>query len=116
MKIQATKISAFGASLVVTGLLALGGVASADGFPGWGGGGYGWNGGPWGWGGNSFFNRLDNRIFTERNTNDIRVNNTNNQFAQSGDAIVSGNLFGGNAITGDAINTNNTSTNVGVFN
>jgi len=54
--------------------------------------------------------------FTIRNTNNISLHNSNEQFAQSGDATVRGNTFGGSAITGDASNDNSTNAVVAIHN
>lgn len=48
------------------------------------------------------------------NHNSVNVSNSNYQTARSGNAIVSGNTYGGNATSGDASNYNSTSTNVNV--
>lgn len=106
MKVNIKRISAFTASLLLGSTLGLSTVAAADSMPGWGGG--------WGWNpGFDRFNNFNNRI---SNMNDVRISNLNNQFAQSGDAAVFGNRFGGNAITGDAINSNRANFDVDISN
>lgn len=50
------------------------------------------------------------------NNNNLSVTNTNTQSAYSGDATVSHNTTGGDAMTGDATNTNSTSINFHVTN
>lgn len=50
------------------------------------------------------------------NTNVVTVTNTTTQVAQSGNATVSGNLFGGSARSGNATNYSNTSTSVDIRN
>lgn len=61
-----------------------------------------------------FLNRTN--ALTVTNNNNIPVNTVNTQTAVSGSANVSGNTFGGSAITGNASNTNNTSVSVNVAN
>lgn len=51
-----------------------------------------------------------------RNYNDVCVSNYNSQTAKSGDAKVEDNTTGGDATSGDAINTNSTSVNVNIRN
>jgi hypothetical protein len=61
--------------------------------------------------------RLESRSDVEiNNDNDLKVYNNNNQTASSGDAEVSDNREGGNAITGDASNTNSTTVRFDVTN
>lgn len=50
------------------------------------------------------------------NDNDIKVTNNNEQTAVSGDAIVKGNTTGGDAVSGDATNTNSTSVTLNITN
>lgn len=50
------------------------------------------------------------------NNNNLRVTNTNNQTARSGDATVYDNTEGGDATTGDARNDNSTTVNFNVSN
>lgn len=50
------------------------------------------------------------------NTNDVRITNNNTQTATSGSAEVEHNTVGGNAVSGDASNTSNTSFNVSISN
>lgn len=50
------------------------------------------------------------------NDNYIKVDNNNHQQATSGDAKVYGNTTGGDAVSGDATNTNSTSINLNVTN
>lgn len=47
-----------------------------------------------------------------RNNNNVSFSNYNSQVARSGDAIVSGNTYGGDAHSGDATNTNHVSFHV----
>ncbi len=51
-----------------------------------------------------------------KNTNNLTVDNNNYQKASSGDALVHGNTTGGSASSGDAVNTNSTSTTFNVSN
>lgn len=51
-----------------------------------------------------------------RNRNNVRLENSNDQFAQSGDATVSYNTTGGDAWTGDAANDNWTEASVSIDN
>lgn len=53
-------------------------------------------------------------LFT--NNNNVGVNNANAQGASTGSANVSFNTTGGSAVTGNASNSNNTSTSVNVHN
>lgn len=50
------------------------------------------------------------------NDNDVHVNNNNDQYARSGNATVQHNTSGGSATSGDAMNTNSTSTSVNISN
>ncbi len=50
------------------------------------------------------------------NDNNLYVSNDNNQYASSGDATVKYNTTGGDAVTGDATNTNSTSVRFEVTN
>lgn len=61
-----------------------------------------------------FLNRTN--ALTLNNTNNIPVTTVNTQTALSGSANVSGNTFGGSAITGNASNSNNTSVSLNVAN
>lgn len=51
-----------------------------------------------------------------RNDNDIKIDNDNHQTAVSGDAKVYDNTTGGDAVSGDAVNTNSTSVTLNVRN
>lgn len=64
---------------------------------------------------NTVDNQTSVRVNVENNNN-LSVRNTNTQSAYSGDARVSGNTTGGDAVTGDATNENSTSINFHVTN
>jgi hypothetical protein len=53
---------------------------------------------------------------TVRNTNNVDVTNSNNQSASSGNATVNHNTIGGSASSGDAMNSNSTSSDVTISN
>ena len=53
-------------------------------------------------------NKVNNNVRVN-NDNDVRVTNTNDQHASSGDATVYGNTTGGDATSGNASNSNDTS-------
>ncbi|MDB5171178.1 MAG: hypothetical protein JWO35_872 [Candidatus Saccharibacteria bacterium] len=134
MKINFKRIGLLSASVVTTGMIGLGGVAAADGAS--------WSGGQYGrmdMGGRSEMrfdglnreNRLDrfNQFdgfggfsrpgqdrFSELNNNDVRINNTSDQTAITGDAAVFGNKFGGSARSGDATNLNSSEFDVNILN
>lgn len=97
------RISVMSATVLSTGLISLGSVAAAD-------------GGSWYSSQHSFSNRSVRNTFTERNTNNVRITNTNNQTAITGSATVSGNLFGGSARSGNAMNYNSSSFDVDIQN
>jgi hypothetical protein len=60
---------------------------------------------------------LDNRFnYWSNVSNNVNVNNSNNQNARSGSALVWGNTIGGNANSGDAHNNNATMTDVQIAN
>lgn len=54
--------------------------------------------------------------YSIQNDNSVNVDNNTQQNAESGDAYVSGNTYGGSAITGDATNRATTSTSVTIRN
>ncbi|HET8884460.1 MAG TPA: hypothetical protein VFM68_03240 [Candidatus Saccharimonadales bacterium] len=65
----------------------------------------------------------DNHVVIEKrstveidNDNNVDITNTNDQYASSGDAEVEGNTTGGNAVTGNASNTNSTSVKLHIKN
>ena len=58
----------------------------------------------------------DTSRFTETNVNNVMTTNSNSQFAQSGNARVSGNTFGGNATSGEAFNSNSTNNETNIAN
>jgi hypothetical protein len=58
----------------------------------------------------------ENANLVVTNTNTVSVTNHNDQDARSGNARVSGNTLGGSAITGNASNSNQTSTSVNIAN
>jgi len=63
--------------------------------------------------------RISTRVSTStrvNNYNDLTVTNTSSQSAFSGDAIVAHNTHGGDAVSGDASNTNSTSITLSVNN
>jgi signal peptidase len=55
-------------------------------------------------------------IVTCTNTNEVNLDNTVNQTAESGDAEVTGNTNGGSAVSGNASNSNSTSVDVNINN
>lgn len=57
-----------------------------------------------------------NSVVKVENENEISINNSNYQKASTGDATVSHNTTGGDAVTGDATNTNSTSVTLNVSN
>lgn len=65
------------------------------------------------------YNTIDSSVKSTvkvENENEINVDNSNYQKASTGDATVSHNTTGGDAVTGDATNTNSTSVSINVSN
>lgn len=65
----------------------------------------------------------DNHVVIEKrstveieNENEVEITNNNSQYAASGEAEVEGNTTGGDAVTGDATNTNSTSVTLNIKN
>jgi hypothetical protein len=88
---------------------------------------YGGNGGSQGYGGGASISdtgrNSDNSIratyrsnYQVTNNNNVTVNNSNTQYAVSGNAYSHDNRGGGDATTGDASNWNSTTTNVSINN
>jgi len=89
-------------------------------------GGGSWSGWGGGFGGSSIsntgpksFNSIRTTVSNNSrvtNNNNVSVSNSNNQTARTGNATVSFNTFGGDATTGNAMNSNNTDQSVSVTN
>jgi hypothetical protein len=104
MKRLLIRIGAAGATIGMASIVGLSGIASAQSF-GYGGG---WS--------NNWNNGYPNFNSSRINNNSVSVNNLNSQTAVTGMASVSGNRFGGSAITGDASNFNSTRTDINISN